>query len=124
MERSGREAVVNNVAAVLSDISGRLGRDGGAWYEGDVAFDQIGFRSDFREAVPPDKQVRHFTAHVLLGYYWGTGSTARSYVGYRERGFSGPDYASGVAGLNFGVGLRSGSISASNAFDRVQDTLR
>jgi hypothetical protein len=123
LERSGPEDALNNVSAVLSDVAGRFGRDPGNWYLGYQAFGQSGFRSAFSE-TPPGNQVRHFTAHVLLGYYWGNGAAARSFVAWREGGFSGPDYASGVAGLNLGVGLRSGAVTGSNVFDVIQDYLR
>jgi hypothetical protein len=123
LERSGPEEALNNVSAVLSDVAGRFGRDPGNWYLGYQAFGQSGFRSAFGE-TPPGNQVRHFTAHVLLGYYWGNGAAARSFVAWREGGFRGPDYASGVAGLNLGVGLRSGAVTGSKIFDVVQDYLR
>lgn len=123
LERSGPEDALNNVSAVLSDVAGRFGRDPGNSYLGYQAFGQSGFRSAFSE-TPPGNQVRHFTAHVLLGYYWGNGAAARSFVAWREGGFSGPDYASGVAGLNLGVGLRSGAVTGSNVFDVIQDYLR
>jgi RHS repeat-associated protein len=123
LERSGPEGALNNVSAVLSDVAGRFGRDPGNWYLGYQAFGQSGFRSAFGE-TPSGNQVRHFTAHVLLGYYWGNGAAARSFVAWREGGFRGPDYASGVAGLNLGVGLRSGAVTGSNIFDVVQDYLR
>jgi hypothetical protein len=74
--------------------------------------------------TPPRNQVRHFTAHVRLGYYWSSGVAARSLIAWREGGFTGPDYASGVAGLRLGVGLASGTVTGTNVFDSIQGYLR